>query len=140
MIGVLVLTHGDFAQGLLSSVALIVGKPEKCESYGLYHGDDIEAFKEKVLGSINGLDDGDGVVVFSDLYCASPYNAAAISSKYLNESNYRSISGVNLPMLIEAISMRESMSLEELTNHIMKIGVDGIKEFFQEIKKVEMAN
>ena len=140
MIGVLVLTHGDLAQGLLSSVELIIGKPEKCKCYGLYHGDDIEAFKEEVLGLIKGLDDGDGVVVFSDLYCASPYNAAAISSKYLNESNYRSISGVNLPMLIEAISMRESMSLEELTNHVMKTGIDGIKEFFLEIKKLEITN
>src|ERR1700694_2910301 len=101
MIGILLLTHGDFAKGLLSSVELIMGKPEKFKCYGLYHGDSIEKFQENVLNSIKELDEGQGVLVVSDLYCASPYNAAAMGSKYLNENNYRSVSGVNLPMLVE---------------------------------------
>lgn len=138
MIGILVVTHGEFAKGLLGSIELIMGRPENCKGFGLYHGDSIELFKEKVLKSIVELDEGDGVLVFSDLYGASPYNAAAVSSKNLKNHKYRCISGVNLPMLAEALNMRKNMKLDELTEYAMKCGKQGIKEFFNEMQKTNI--
>lgn len=140
MIGVLVITHGDFAKGLLNSVELIMGKPKKCKYFGLYHGDSIELFGKKVLDSIIELDEGEGVLVFSDLYCASPYNTTAVNSKYLIHHKYRSICGINLPMILEALNTRDSMELDELAEYVMKCGKDGIKEFFDEMKKANIKN
>jgi len=133
LIGILLITHGDFAKGLKNSTELIIGQNDKFETMGLYHGDSIDEFGEKVLESIIELDSGDGTLVFSDLYCASPFNVTATNSKNLKEHNYRSISGVNLPMLIEALTMRDNMDLDEITDHVMNCGKEGIKELFKEI-------
>ena len=133
MRGVLLITHGDFADGIKNSTELIVGKSEKFSTLGLYHGDSIDDFNKKVLDKIIELDDGNGVLVFSDLYCATPFNSTAINNKELKDYNYRSVSGVNLPMLIEALIGRDNMNLSELTEHVMDTGKNGIKELFKEM-------
>lgn len=134
MVGILVITHGDLARGFQDSVELIAGEYENFVTRGLYSGDNIDEFSEKVLEDIINLDKGKGVLVFSDLFCASPYNAAALNSKKLTEHKYRLVSGVSLPMLLEAITKREDMDLDELTRHAMDCGKQGIKEFFMEIE------
>ena len=133
MIGILLVTHGDFAEGIKNSTELIVGKSEKFSTLGLYHGDSIDDFNKKVLDHIINLDDGNGVLVFSDLYCATPFNSTVINNGLLKEHDYKSISGVNLPMLIEALTCRDSMNLEDLAEYVMDIGKDGIKELFKEM-------
>jgi len=133
MIGILLITHGDFADGIKSSAELIAGKSENFKTLGLYYGDSIDEFNEKVLNDIIELDSGDGTLILSDLYCATPFNSTVINNQNLKEHNYRSVSGVNLPMLLEALMMRESLGLNELSDHIMNSGKDGIKELFNEM-------
>ncbi|MDU5107297.1 PTS sugar transporter subunit IIA [Clostridium sp.] len=133
MIGILLVTHGDFAEGIKNSTELIVGKSEKFTTLGLYHGDSIDDFNKKVLDYIIDLDDGNGVLVFSDLYCATPFNSTVINNCQLKEHDYRSISGINLPMLIEALTCRDNMDLEKLSEHVMDMGKNGIKELFKEM-------
>jgi len=132
MIGILILTHGELAKGYLSALELISGKAEKVETLGLYHETSIEDYKRKVTAKIKDMDDGEGVLVFCDIFGASPYNATAQSYKELKgEINYRSITGVNLAMVIEAVYCRENMNLDELSKHIQQIGKKAIKELFE---------
>ena len=133
MVGILLVTHGDFAEGIKNSTELIVGKLEKFTALGLYQGDSIDDFNKKVLNYVIELDDGNGVLVFSDLYCATPFNSTVVNNTELKGHNYRSISGVNLPMLIEALTCRDNMNLEELSEYVMDIGKNGIKELFKEM-------
>ncbi|VYT94136.1 PTS mannose transporter subunit IIAB [Clostridium tertium] len=133
MIGILLVTHGDFAEGIKNSTELIVGKLEKFTTLGLYHGDSIDDFNKKVLDCIIELDGGDGVLVFSDLYCATPFNSTVVNNAELKGHDYKSISGVNLPMLIEALTCRDNMNLEDLSEYVMDIGKNGIKELFKEM-------
>jgi len=133
MIGILICTHGNFGEGIMNSAELISGKQEEVVTLGLSHGDSIEKFIEKVTKSIIQLDKGDGVLVFADLLGASPYNAAAISSKKVGDTKFRCITGVNLPMLLEALMLREYCTLDELTDKALDAGVLGIKELFKEI-------
>ena len=67
MVGILIATHGGFAEGLLSAVELIAGKQEKVETVGLYHGDGVDEFEGKITAAMDKLDDGDGVLVFVDI-------------------------------------------------------------------------
>ncbi len=136
MIGVLIATHGKFAEGILDSVELIMGKQENCLTLSLYHGSSIEDFSTDILNAIQALDQGEGVIVFTDLYSASPYNQTALNHHNLLETDYRLISGVNLPMLIEVFNQRMfGSSLEESTARSLKVGIEGIKEFFNELNK-----
>lgn len=45
MVALLLVTHGDLANALVGSAKLIMGEAPLVESYGLYHGDDIDALK-----------------------------------------------------------------------------------------------
>lgn len=124
MIGVLIVTHGNFGKELLKSTELIIGKQENVETLGLNHGDSIEELSHSVNECIQQLEKGKGVLVFTDLFGGSPSNVTAAN---MGKLNFESISGVNLPMLIEALSMRECMCISELVDCVYEAGRKGIK-------------
>ncbi|ACD22400.1 MULTISPECIES: PTS sugar transporter subunit IIA [Clostridium] len=134
MIGILLVTHGKFSEEIVKSAELIVGKQEKILTLGLQHGDSVEMLGDKVKESVKSLEDGDGVLVLVDLMGGSPYNVVALNSSKLLDINFRCITGVNLPMLLEAITMREIYNLDDLTDHCIEIGTTGIKELFKEME------
>ena len=70
------------------------------------------------------MDNGSGVIVFTDLFGGSPSNSVAAN---LRDMQFKAVTGLNLPMLIECINMREDMELDELTEHLKEIGKDGVK-------------
>ena len=138
MIGILILTHGELAKGYLSALQLISGEAENLDTLGLYHETSIETFKQAAAEKMRQLDKGQGGLVFCDIFGASPYNVTAQNYKeFKDKLEYRSITGVNLPMVIEAVCSRENMDLNELAKHIQTVGKEGIKELFENYGKDE---
>jgi len=127
MVGMLIVTHGRLGEGLLDAMQMIAGPQEKVDFVSLKEGDSIDELKERILSAVKVLDDGSGVLVFVDMFGASPSNAAA----YLLHENVEVITGVNLPMLLEIVSFRESSSLQELSANAMTAGVESIKNLTQ---------
>ncbi|WP_107689548.1 PTS sugar transporter subunit IIA [Coprothermobacter proteolyticus] len=127
MVGMLIVTHGRLGEGLLDAMQMIAGPQEKVDFVSLKEGDSIDELKERILSAVKMLDDGSGVLVFVDMFGASPSNAAA----YLLNENVEVITGVNLPMLLEIVSFRESSSLQELSANAMTAGVESIKNLTQ---------
>ncbi|MBW6411447.1 PTS sugar transporter subunit IIA [Clostridium weizhouense] len=140
MVGILLVTHGKFSEEILKSAELIVGKQEKILTLGLQHGDSVEMLGYKVKESIETLEDGDGVLVLVDLMGGSPYNVVALNSGKLLDIKFRCITGINLPMLLEAITMREIYELDDLANHCIETGLTGIKELFKEMKLLQQSS
>lgn len=130
MIGILVVTHGNFGTELLKSAELIIGKQENVKTLGLNHGDNVEELCDRVYESIKQLDNGDGVLVFTDLFGGSPSNVVAMNMEHLN---FYSLTGVNLPMLIEALDSRDNIELEELVDTVCTSGIEGIKNIRSEL-------
>lgn len=127
MVGMLIVTHGRLGEGLLDAMQMIAGPQEKVDFVSLKEGDSIDELKERILNTVKMLDDGSGVLVFVDMFGASPSNAAA----YLLNENVEVITGVNLPMLLEIVSFRETSSLQELSANAMTAGVKSIKNLTQ---------
>ncbi|MGB4687682.1 MAG: PTS sugar transporter subunit IIA [Coprothermobacter proteolyticus] len=123
----LIVTHGRLGEGLLDAMQMIAGPQERVEVISLKEGDSIDELKDKILNAVKTLDDGSGVLVFVDMFGASPSNAAA----YLLNENVEVITGVNLPMLLEIVSFRESSSLQELAANAMTAGVESVKNLTQ---------
>ena len=71
MIGMLLVSHGRMAEGMLDSLELIMGSCDRMHTVSLCAGEDFESFRAKVMEAIRQLDSGDGVLVFVDLYGAS---------------------------------------------------------------------
>ena len=130
MVGILIVTHGNFGTELLKSAELIIGKQENVETLGLNPSDDIKELYIAVRSSIKKLDKGDGVLILTDLFGGSPTNVTAAS---ISDYKCESVSGVNLPMLIETLDSREFMPLEELTAKTIQSGVEGIKNVKNEL-------
>ncbi len=135
MIQILIVTHADMAKGILSSAELIMGPQKDIATIGLCGEDSFESFNEKVRGKLTELYNEDGVLVFVDLYGGTPCNVTAANvNRPVNGKtpHCECVSGVNLPMLIEALSMRESMTLEELKDHCITTASEGVKDIKKE--------
>lgn len=135
MLGILIATHGDMSAGLLDAAKLIIGKQENVKTMSLFHDTDISTFGDIMKENIEKLDQGQGVIVFVDLFAASPYNQAVLKKQELKDSLYRIISGVNLPMLIECLGLRMTeadATVSEIWERLLEAGKFGIKEFEQE--------
>lgn len=131
MIGVLIATHGQFSKGLLNAVELIVGKQEKVETIGLFHGDGIGEFEENVNLLIDKLDDGDGVLAFVDLLGGSPCNV--VMRAMAKHDKLRAIAGTNMPMLVNAVTERDGVeSLDELYQSCLEVGRSTIIALYEE--------
>lgn len=74
MVGFVVVTHGSFAEGLLSSAVMIMGKQEQLKAVGLYEDADLEQFSSQICEAVSSVDTGDGVLIFTDMFGASPFN------------------------------------------------------------------
>ena len=130
MIGVLVVTHGEMAKGILDTLDMIMGDVGNVDYASLLRGEDYEDFEKDIENKIKKLDNGKGVLVLVDLFGASPFNVSQKVSKKLEELNISTkiLSGVNLMMLLEACSNREFCTLDELVETVKNSGKEGILE------------
>lgn len=130
MIGMLLVSHGRMAEGMLDSMELIMGGCDRTHTVSLCAGEDFESFRAKVMDAIRLLDSGDGVLVFVDLYGASPFNASVYAAAQMAQEgiSVRVLAGMNLAMLLETAAMRASSSLQELVAIAGAAGRDGISE------------
>lgn len=134
MIGILIVGHGDFAEGLIDNSKLIVGSQEDIDFHSLYSGDSVDEFDRVVNDKIINFLDKDGLIIFTDIYGATPFNSCCrVISNLEADDKVKIISGVSVPMLITAILERSENNLEELKNLIIESGKEGIKEVFDQL-------
>ncbi|EIV99436.1 PTS sugar transporter subunit IIA [Thermoanaerobacter siderophilus] len=135
MVGILVVTHGNFGVELVKSAELIVGEQKNCKAIGLFPGNTIEEFKLNILNEAKSLDEGDGVLIFADLYGGTPFNSVVLNMNEFEQANVsiECIIGVNLPMILEAFSSRSFLQLEELKAQCLNVGLESIKDLKQQL-------
>lgn len=135
MIEIIVVSHANMAEGMVNSVELIMGKTPALSAVGLLPEDSFETFSRNIIKLLKSKYTDDGVLILADLFGGTPCNVSALSIKQeINNAlpNVECISGVNLPMVIEAISMRDSMSLPKLKDYCMDAARNGIKDIRSE--------
>lgn len=105
MIKILIVTHGKLAEGFKDAVNTVFGQSENIEALGLYQGEDINNFHEKISRKIENIDGDDSLIIFTDIVSASPYTQSQIAIKNSNLDNeIRLIGNTSFPMLMEAIN------------------------------------
>src|SRR3954466_7257104 len=123
MIGILIVSHGAFGESLIHSASHVLGKrPLYLRQLGITVHDDPDTMVSVGEDLIRFLDQGAGVLVMSDIYGATPSNIAA---RLLKPGRVEGVSGVNLPMLIKALSYREQPLATALAK-AMAGGAEGI--------------
>jgi len=97
MIGKLILTHGGLARELLTAAQVISGRLNGFEALSLDWNDTFDEAKAKVRVAIERLDQGQGVLILTDMYGGTPNNVALT---FLATGKVEVLAGVNLPMVL----------------------------------------
>ena len=126
MIGIQIISHGELSQGIVHSLQMIIGETQQIAFDTLAENEEIDSFRQKILDQSRKLDRGHGVLVFVDMFGATPYNCAYYNSKFFSAIHYQIIAGFNLPLVIEAIMQREQLSLPQLVAHLRQTAIDTI--------------
>jgi len=123
MIGILIVAHGTLGESLIHCAShCLGGRPLHLRAVGVTVHDDPDAILPQCRELVRQLDEGQGVMVFSDIRGATPCN---IASRLLDPGRVEVISGVNLPMLLRALTYRDR-PLPELVQKALSGGHDGV--------------
>jgi mannose PTS system EIIA component len=122
MIGIVIASHGKLAEGFKDALTIITGVQTQLETVALESGDNIDEFRQRLGDAIHQADKGDGCMVFTDLFGASPSNSAA----YWTGEKVQVIAGANLPMILEFIVQREGVCTHELALGLIDDGKGSI--------------
>lgn len=127
MIGMILASHGDFAKGIFQSGGMIFGEQEKVQVVTLEPSAGPDSFRADLEKAISTFDKDDQILFLVDLWGGTPFNQANTLLDG-NEDKYAIVTGLNLPMLLEAYGSRMSMETShEVAAHILAAGRDGVK-------------
>ena len=122
-VSILLITHEKIGPALLEALCSILGDlPLTVKTLSIPLSDSIKSMLPQAKKLCDEIDKGDGVLVLTDLYGASPDNLA---DKLYCKDTLHIISGLNLPMLIKVINYH-NLPLHELSEKARIGGVDGI--------------
>lgn len=133
MIGIVLISHGRFAEGLLDAAEMIVGEMDNVVCIGLEPMDDIDLLIQRIQEAVNAVDVGDGALLMVDLFGASPFNASGRLA-LAQQDRLELITGMNLPMLVELLVQREGLSLKEASQIALDAGKSGISRLSDKMK------
>jgi len=119
MIGLVLVTHGRLAEEFLHAVVHVVGPQEKFATICIGPEDDMEERRDDIVEAVTSVDEGDGVIILTDMFGGTPSNMAI---SVMEEGKVEVIAGVNLPMLIKLSSIRQDKSLMEALLEAQKAG------------------
>jgi PTS system mannose-specific IIA component len=124
MIGILIVTHRQLGDALIDAAEFILGEPpEATQAVSIDINENAEKLRSKIKSAIKKVNGHQGVLVMTDMFGGTPSN---LSYSFLEEGRVEVISGVNLPILIKAVSARKSNSLSELAELLEAYGKKSI--------------
>ncbi len=112
VIGLVLVTHGRLADELKAVLEHVVGPQTGMGTVCIGPDDDMEQRRAEILARVEEMDQGDGVVVLTDMFGGTPSNLAI---SIIDRPGVEVIAGVNLPMLIKLASARVDSPLAQAT-------------------------
>lgn len=102
---ILIVSHGELSKSLSSSAQMIVGKQKDIQSFGLYPKDDVSSLRAQICHELDKFEPHEEILCFTDLFHGSPFN---IVVSIMNDYPIFHLTGVNLPILLEGILLRNN--------------------------------
>jgi len=119
MIGMILVTHGRLAEEFIDALEHVVGPQKNMTAICIGPDDDMEQRRTEIIDSVKKADEGDGVVLLTDMFGGTPSNLAI---SVLDHGRVEVIAGVNLPMLIKLASVRGSEPLASAVAQAQQAG------------------
>jgi len=110
MIGMVLVTHGRLAAEFVAALEHVVGPQTNIRAVCIGADDDMERRRKEIIDGVAEVDQGDGVVLLTDMFGGTPSNLAI---SVMEKAKVEVVAGINLPLLIKLAGMRENQSLED---------------------------
>lgn len=119
MIGTLIVTHGSVAESLVETIGRIIGPSNLVGFYGVDWDEEVAEAREKLGRRIKEMDQGEGVLILTDMFGGTPTN---VSMSFHDQASVEIITGVNLPMIMKALTLPAGMNLQEAARQVKDQG------------------
>lgn len=127
MVGIILASHGDFAKGILQSGEMIFGTQPNVKAVTLQPSEGPDDIRAKMEEAITTFENPEQVLFMVDLWGGTPFNQT-IGLINGHEDTWAVVTGLNLPMLIEAFASRMSMeSAQEIAAHVYGVAKEGVR-------------
>lgn len=128
-IGIVIASHGEFANGIKQSASMIFGEQEKVQVVTFMPGEGPDELHQKLVNAIATFDPSDEVLILADLWGGSPFNQSSAVLQETTDRKIAIITGLNLPMLIQAYTERLSgeATIGKVAANIIKEAKGGVK-------------
>ncbi|MET3556993.1 PTS system mannose-specific IIB component [Streptococcus rupicaprae] len=140
-IGIIIASHGEFAAGIHQSGQMIFGEQEKVQVVTFMPSEGPDDLYAKIATAIDTFDADDEILVLADLWSGSPFNQASRVMGERPERKFAIITGLNLPMLIQAYTERlmdATAGVAQVAANIIKESKDGIRVLPEELQPEEV--
>ncbi|HEL1943048.1 TPA: PTS mannose transporter subunit IIAB [Streptococcus suis] len=141
-IGIIIASHGEFAAGIHQSGSMIFGEQDKVQVVTFMPSEGPDDLYAKLNAAVDAFDADDEILVLADLWSGSPFNQASRVTGENPDRKFAIITGLNLPMLIQAYTERminAAAGVEEVAANIIKEAKDGVKVLPEELQPTEAA-
>jgi len=123
MIGILIIAHGTLGESLIHCASHVLNKrPPRLRQLGITAQDDPALLLPQARSIIKDLDDGNGVLILTDMYGGTPSNMA---SKLVAPGKVEAVAGVSLPMVIRVLNYRDR-DLATIVTKAISGGCEGV--------------
>lgn len=137
MVGIILASHGKFANGILQSGSMIFGEQQNVAAVTLMPSEGPDDVRAKMEAAIATFENQDEVLFLVDLWGGTPFNQAN-NLLEAHKDKWAIVAGMNLPMVIEAYASRFSMNTaHEIAAHIIATAKDGVKVKPEELEPAE---
>ncbi|MBO1304779.1 PTS mannose/fructose/sorbose family IIA subunit [Enterococcus sp. 669A] len=124
---VILVAHGKLAHEMKNSAEMIFGELPDFQSIEFLKEEGLDSVQQKVLAAMT--EPAANYLVLTDLFCGTPYNASCAVAMKNSQRDIEVVSGMSLPIVLEAASMLQSHSLAEIVKHVTTVAVDTVKSF-----------
>ena len=120
MIGIVVATHSQLGDALIDAAEFILGsRPEAVVSVSIDLNENADKLRNKIAKGIKEVKQNEGVLILTDMFGGTPSN---LSYSFLEEGYVEVLSGVNLPILIQAVNNRKKVKINKLALNLVDSG------------------
>ena len=123
MIGVVVVTHGQLATELVNAAETIVGDLPRFAAVSIGWHEDVQDARDEIAAAIEKVKQPAGVLIATDMFGGTPSN---LGITFLEQGKIEVVTGVNLPMLIKAASLKDTASLIDIARTLREHGRNAI--------------
>ncbi|MFQ5720442.1 MAG: PTS sugar transporter subunit IIA [Acidobacteriota bacterium] len=123
-LGALVVTHGTLARELTLAAEKIVGHARGLVAVCIDWDEDVGVARRAIEDTLSALGEINGVIIFTDMFGGTPTN---ISLTFLDPARVEIVTGVNLPMVVKFLNLRDETDVAVAASRLAEKGQQSIQ-------------